>query len=274
MGALDFTKYEGLGNDFIVVDVDRPSDFDARIVPALCDRRFGIGADGVLLVLPPKVDAAARMVVINADGSIPEMCGNGLRCVAVHVASARGLEDAELTLDTDAGPRRCVVSGRGRAVPDVEVEMGVVRLLGDRHLEVDSQSIDVSVVDAGNPHAVAFRDVPQTDLATLGARIARDPSFARGTNVEFVRIRDQEVEVFVWERGVGPTLACGTGACAAVAVAAARHLVPQDASVRVRLPGGVLHVRHDATSGETLLTGPARRVFRGQVTSPPVSATS
>jgi diaminopimelate epimerase len=268
MGALLFAKYEGLGNDFIVLDLARASDFDARVVPALCDRRFGIGADGVLLVLPPKGDAAARMVVINADGSVPEMCGNGLRCVALHVAAARGPGDADLMLETEAGPRRCVVSVRGRAEPRIEVEMGVVRLLGDRYLEVDDESIDVSIVDAGNPHAVAFREAPQGDLEKLGSRIARDPSFARGTNVEFVAVRGQEVHVFVWERGVGPTLACGTGACAAVAVAGARNLVPSGSWVPVRLPGGVLHVTRDATSGETLLAGPARLVFRGEVPLP------
>jgi diaminopimelate epimerase len=268
MGALLFAKYEGLGNDFIVLDLARASDFDARVVPALCDRRFGIGADGVLLVLPPKGDAAARMVVINADGSVPEMCGNGLRCVALHVAAARGPGDADLMLETEAGPRRCVVSVRGRAEPRIEVEMGVVRLLGDRYLEVDDESIDVSIVDAGNPHAVAFREAPQVDLEKLGSRIARDPSFARGTNVEFVAVRGQEVHVFVWERGVGPTLACGTGACAAVAVAGARNLVPSGSWVPVRLPGGVLHVTRDATSGETLLAGPARLVFRGEVPLP------
>jgi diaminopimelate epimerase len=269
MGALVFAKYEGLGNDFIVLDVARTSDFDARTVPALCDRRFGIGADGVLLVLPPRRSGAARMVVINADGSIPEMCGNGLRCVAVHVATARGLEDAELTVETDAGPRRCVVSGRGRAVPHVEVEMGVVRLLGDRELEVDHQSVDLSLVDAGNPHAVTFRTAARPELEKLGALIARDPSFARGTNVEFVEVRGQEIEVFVWERGVGPTLACGTGACAAVAVASARNLVPSNTWVQVRLPGGVLQVMRDSTSGETSLAGPARCVFRGEAAPPP-----
>jgi diaminopimelate epimerase len=272
MGALSFAKYEGLGNDFIVLDLARPSDLDPRIVPALCDRRFGIGADGVLLVLPPKGAADARMVVINADGSVPEMCGNGLRCVAVHVATARGQQDAELTIETDAGPRRSVVSGRGRAVPNVEVEMGVVRLLGDRELEVDNQSVDLSIVDAGNPHAVTFRTAPRPELEKLGALIARDPAFPRGTNVEFVEVRGHEIQVFVWERGVGPTLACGTGACAAVAVASARNLVPSNAWVHVRLPGGVLEVRRDPTSGETLLAGPARCVFRGEVTPPPAPA--
>jgi diaminopimelate epimerase len=270
MGALLFAKYEGLGNDFIVLDLAHPSDLDARLVPLLCDRRFGIGADGVLLVLPSREHAAARMVVINADGSVPEMCGNGLRCVAVHVAAARGLDDPELTIETDAGPRRCVVSDRGRDVPSVEVEMGRVRLLGDRRLDVDGQSVDLAIVDAGNPHAVAFRTAPREDLEKLGSRIARDPSFPRGTNVEFVAVRGQEIDVFVWERGVGATLACGTGACAAVAVARARKLVPPDSQVRVRLPGGILDVTHDATSGETLLKGPARRVFRGEVTLPPI----
>jgi diaminopimelate epimerase len=274
MGTLLFAKYEGLGNDFIVLDLARASDLDPRVVPALCDRRFGIGADGVLLVLPPSADAAARMVVINADGTIPEMCGNGLRCVAVHVAAARGLEDAELLIETDAGPRKCVVSGRGRATPRVEVEMGRVRLLGDRNIEVGQESVALSIVDAGNPHAVTFRDAPRADLEKLGPPIARDASFVRGTNVEFVAVRGQEVEVFVWERGVGPTLACGTGACAAVAVACARKLVAPDSWVQVRLPGGVLHVRHDVTSGETLLAGPARRVFRGEAALPNLPATS
>ncbi len=269
METLLFAKYEGLGNDFIVLDLAHPSDFDARRAPALCDRRLGIGADGVLLVLPPSTGAAARMVVVNADGTVPEMCGNGLRCVALHVATARGLLDADLVIETDAGPRRCLVSGRGGGAPRIEVEMGAVRLLGARRLEVGGQSVDLSIVDAGNPHAVTFRAAPHEDLERLGPPIAKDPSFVRGTNVEFVAMRGEEVEVVVWERGVGPTLACGTGACAAVAVACARNLVPTDSWVRVRLPGGALQVKYIATPGQTLLAGPARRVFRGEATLPP-----
>jgi diaminopimelate epimerase len=271
MQGLVFAKYEGLGNDFIVLDVARSEAFDARFVPRLCDRHFGIGADGVLLVLPPSGGGAvARMMVINADGSVPEMCGNGLRCVALHLASARGSRDVKLTVETDSGPRSCAVSFRNRGEASVHVEMGAVRLLEKRQLVLDRETVDLAIVDAGNPHAVVFRDDPRRDIDRLGPQIAQHPSFPNGTNVELVARHDHELEVLVWERGVGRTLACGTGACAVVAVACARGFVPAKVPVSVRLPGGLLAVTHDPGqsqdqgAGRSEIEGPARLVFRGE----------
>jgi len=268
MNGPKFSKYEGLGNDFIVLDLARAEDFDAGHVPALCDRRFGIGADGVLLVLPSSgAAAAARMVVLNADGSVPEMCGNGLRCVALHLALARGAPSLEVLVETDSGARLCTVHRRGPEEAQVRVDMGIVRVIERRRIVLGAESVDVAVVDAGNPHAVIFRVDPRADLDRLGPEIARHASFAHGTNVELVAKRGEALEVFVWERGVGPTLACGTGACAVVAEACATHLVPAGAPVPVHLPGGVLSVTHDPATARTELEGPARLVFRGEAGS-------
>jgi diaminopimelate epimerase len=266
MSKMAFAKYEGLGNDFVVLDLAREADFDARVVPALCDRRLGIGADGFLLVLPSEhARAAARMKVINADGSVPEMCGNGLRCVALHLASARGPGDADLTVETDSGPRLCSVTRGAPGEASVEVDMGVVRFIEKRRLEVEGRVVDVAVVDAGNPHAVVLRSEPPADLDLLGPPIARHPSFPRGTNVEVMALRGAEIEVLVWERGVGRTLACGTGACAVVAEACREELVRSGEPVSVRLPGGVLVVTHQGSTGSTRLRGPARLVYRGEL---------
>jgi diaminopimelate epimerase len=269
-----FAKYEGLGNDFIVLDLARADELDPKSVPELCDRRFGIGADGVLLVLPPsqlasQQGAAARMLVQNADGSIPEMCGNGLRCVALHLALARGATDLDVVVETDSGSRRCEVFGAGTSVAHVRVDMGIVKVLERRRLALEGESIDLAVVDAGNPHAVVFRSEPRADLERLGPSIARHPSFASGTNVELCKKRGDAIDVFVWERGVGPTLACGTGACAVVAEACATGIVPYDTKVVVHLPGGSLGVIHDQKTGRTQLDGPARLVFRGEIARSP-----
>jgi diaminopimelate epimerase len=268
MSARGFYKYEGLGNDFVVLDLSRESDFDPVRVPVLCDRRFGIGADGFLFVLPPRIDrAAARMLVVNADGSVPEMCGNGLRCVALHVAIARGPGDAELVIETDSGPRLCKVCLLGPGEASVDVDMGLVRVVSKRTLTIDGSPVDVAVVDAGNPHAVVLGGAALAYLDVLGPQIAQHPSFPRGTNVEIMARRGDELEVVVWERGVGRTLACGTGACAVVAQACAAGLLRSGEAVRVRLPGGVLVVTHDAITGSTRLEGPARLVFHGEMPS-------
>jgi len=262
MAAQRFEKLEGLGNDFIVVSLDAEASFDRASVPRLCDRRFGIGADGVLLVLP-SATAAARMLVINADGSVPEMCGNGLRCVVLSVAEQRGLVRGELAIETDAGVRACLFE-RGGDAGVVDVDMGRVRSAGQRVLEIAGVTLDFTLADAGNPHAIAYCGDPESDLMTFGLPVATHPSFPHGTNVELVRWKDGAIEVAVWERGVGRTLACGTGACAVAAVACARGEAKSGTPVRVRLPGGELLITHDVTTGATRMKGPARRVFRGE----------
>jgi diaminopimelate epimerase len=261
---VQFFKYEGLGNDFIVVEATDVSAVPPERAVALCDRRFGIGADGVLLVLPPrKPECDVRMLVVNADGSIPEMCGNGVRCVAIHVARARGLLEGTLRVDTDAEVCACLVEDmRGEGI--VTVDMGVVRLFGDRTIDVGGRSVTVTVADAGNPHAILFGSFARGDVDHLGPRLAMHPDFPRGTNVEFSHVAGDGIDLIVWERGVGITLACGTGACATAAVACAKGLVARGAPIAVRVPGGRLDVTIDAV-GRATMRGPARHVFSGTV---------
>jgi diaminopimelate epimerase len=207
------------------------------------------------------------MKVINADGSVPGMCGNGLRCVALHVARARGASAAELVFETDAGPRRCVIDdagGRGL----VTVDMGVIRVDGPRAIAlagVGAASITVEVADAGNPHAILFGEWARWEVDSIGPRVATNAAFPSGTNVEFARARGREIDLVVWERGVGVTLACGTGACATAAVACARDLAPFDAPISVHLPGGTLDVTIERATMRAIMRGPARRVYAGAV---------
>lgn len=258
---VDFVKYEGLGNDFVIVEAEDVPRL-ALDVPAICDRRRGVGADGVLVVLPPRTPGAiARMVVLNADGSIPEMCGNGLRCVALHVARRRGA-GGTLIFDTDAGAKTCVVDeGEGL----VTVDMGVVRFTGDVAIDLDGDVWELALGDAGNPHAITTRPATAAEIDRVGPRLATHPSFANGTNVEFTTVRSPtEIDIVVWERGVGITQACGTGACATVAVAVAKGWAQPETDLAVRLPGGVLQIRLDAR-GHAIMRGPARHVFSGSL---------
>lgn len=262
--ALAFHKYEGLGNDFVLVEADHESAVTPERARDLCDRRFGIGADGVLLLLPPSSSAAAtRMRVINADGSVPEMCGNGLRCAVLHVARTRAQVAGELTFDTDAGLRPCVVDDRdGRGL--VTVDMGEVRVTEEVQLDIDGERWDLTLADAGNPHAVITRAATRSVIDVVGPRVATHARFVAGTNVEFATFAQGSVDLVVWERGVGVTLACGTGACATVAVGVAKGLVARGQEAKVKLPGGILHVTI-LDNGHAIMRGPARRVFSGQV---------
>ena len=263
--GLDFEKYEGLGNDFVVVEADDVGAVPVERARELCDRRLGVGADGVLLVLPPKTaGAAGRMVVINADGSIPEMCGNGLRCVALHVARQRGVREGSLTFETDAGAKLCAIDDRdGRGL--VTVDMGVVRWTEDVTLELDGDAWEFALGDAGNPHAITRRPASLDEIRRIGPRVEKHARFSgSGTNVEFALVRSPtEIDLVVWERGVGITQACGTGACATVAVAVQKGWSPVDAEVTVNLPGGPLAIRM-APNGHAIMRGPARHVFSGR----------
>jgi diaminopimelate epimerase len=260
MGAsLKFDKYEGLGNDFVVVDSGDEHAVKPERAAQLCDRRFGIGADGIILVLPPRTAGChARMRVLNADGSIPEMCGNGVRCVALHVAEMRGMREGIVRIETDAGERACEVDATGM----VTVDMGIVRALGDRAVEVEGRKVVLALADAGNPHAILFGTFARGDVEHLGPRIATHTAFPRGTNVEFACAVGDGIDLVVWERGVGITLACGTGACATAAVACDKGLASRGRPVTVRLPGGSLQITI-ADDGRATMRGPAHRVFSG-----------
>ena len=239
-----FTKMHGLGNDFVLVDDD--VDVTHDLVRALCDRHFGVGADGVL-----SVGVRHNRVVMgywNADGSEAEMCGNGLRCVA-RVAVDRGLaQPGEFEVDTPAGPRRVRVTG------DIRVDLGVP-VIGDM-IEVGGRFYrNVSV---GNPHAVVeVDDVAAVQVADIGRDL--QSHYPSGVNVEFVRLDGAAVVMRVWERGVGETLACGSGIVAAAAVA--RRNGGGDA-IEVSMPGGTAQVVFE--DGGAWLVGPATYVFEGE----------
>lgn len=271
MISMRFVKGHGTGNDFIVLpDLDATMQLTDETVQALCDRHFGVGADGVLRVVPtaavPEVahladEARWFMDYRNADGSAVEMCGNGIRVFA-RFLHEEGLETAgELTIATRAGVK--TVTRLDRAT--YAVDMGTPVFTGPTPTPIDAEgrTYDVTQVSMGNPHVVLFvDDVDAAPVRTLGPVIETLPQFESGTNVEFVRIDGPHaLSMRVWERGVGETLSCGTGACAAaVAAAVAGHT---ERRVAVGLPGGTLDINW-TEQGRVAMTGPAIFVATGE----------
>lgn len=273
-----FFKYEGIGNDFVVLDRRQSGrDIDAATAKAMCDRRLGIGGDGVLALLPSKT-AAAKMVVHNADGSIAEMCGNGLRCAVKYLVDHSPQKLETIRVDTGAGILESRVHFADGEAREVEVNMGPARLIapnlpsgktGKPFLDAQLAGFNVrgSAVSMGNPHLV-LRDVKLSEAGELGPRLELHPDFPDRTNVEFVEKRGAGLNVVVWERGCGLTQACGTGACAAAAVYVQRGELPAAIWLPVTLPGGTLHIRVAADLSTVELKGPARFVFEGVVPPP------
>jgi diaminopimelate epimerase len=257
---LQIAKLEATGNDFLVtLDPDAPGLSD-QAVTLLCDRHCGIGADGFIAIGPGRDGADCTMALRNADGSAAEMSGNGIRCLA-WVAARAGLgTERELIVDTAAG-RRMIALVRDAAgeVVAAEVDMGPVLVDADETtITVHGTDYRGHVANIGNPHFVTFVDDPEaTRVTTHGPIIERNAHFPHGANVEFVRVESpQALTMRVWERGAGETLSCGTGACAAVAVANARGLVGE--TVCMRVPGGELDIVLGAT---VRLGGPVVHVF-------------
>jgi len=281
-GTLRFTKMHGLGNDYVFIDGFReavPADhLLPELVRKMSDRHFGVGSDGLILILPSE-KADFRMRMFNADGSEAEMCGNGIRCFAKYVYQRGLTRKTSFSIETGAGilqPQVILEGDGGGQVKAVKVDMGRPRFKkeeipmvgpsGERALEetlkVDGQEVKVSAVSMGNPHCVVFvPDVTKAPLELLGPKLENHPSFPNRTNVEFVQVHDPgEITMRVWERGSGVTLACGTGACASVVVAASLGLTERE--VTVHLDGGDLKVEW-ADDGRVYLTGPAEEVFDG-----------
>ena len=267
--ALTFRKVEGLGNDFLLLDrtqsapeavLDEVAALRAA-APALCDRRTGVGGDGLLIVGPAQRGVAGSMVVINHDGSRPEMCGNGLRCVAQHLAHLTG--QTSLVVQTDAGPKACVVTGRGRSV-EVGVDMGPGLHLGPKRVASGRTFLGVSM---GNPHAIAFvGEDPEGHARAEGPAAETDAAFVDRTNVEFALLGEDAITLWVWERGCGITQACGTGACATACAAVWSGHYAAGSPIAVDLPGGRLWITvpEDPAAG-VHMRGPARIVFDGSV---------
>lgn len=257
-----FEKWEGLGNDFIIVELPQP--FDPERTRLLCDRHRGIGADGILFV--DRSGPHPRMIVSNADGSRPEMCGNGLRCVAAFLATRMSTGNVTLTIATDAGNKHCIVEQADGQFA-VAVDMGAARITAPLEVTASGKIHTFTAVDVGNPHAITF-DPAYTDSDIDRIAPTAATAIPGGTNVEFCRMIEGQsrprIDVVVWERGVGRTLACGTGACAVAAAACEANRIRFGEPVDVALPGGTLEITVD-THRNIRMKGPARRVFRGEV---------
>ena len=275
---VDFAKYHGLGNDFVLLDcrdLGEPA-LTPEQATAMCDRNFGVGADGVIFVLPPDVpEAQYRMRIYNSDGSEPEMCGNGIRCMAKFIAE--DLEgDGSCTISTLAGP----IVPRMEATGTVRVDMGEPFLKAadvpttlpsddeDRVIEaplvVDGREWKVTCVGMGNPHAVVFvDDLEQLEFDKVGPLFEVADVFPARTNTEFVQVLSPtHLKMKVWERGAGPTLACGTGACALLVAAVLAGKAER--ACTVTLPGGDLYIEWSEADNKIYMTGPAQRVFGGK----------
>lgn len=258
---LRFAKYHGLGNDFVLVEGPLVGPERAR---RICDRRRGIGADGVLGILPPRTPgAAATMHIFNSDGSVASMCGNGIRCVARHLAETRGLA-GELVIDTDSGPKRCTVhrDGPGGEVGTVSVEMGPAQVLGVEVFTAGAEALRAVRVSMGNPHAVLFDEPTPERARAIGPEIER--AVHGGVNVGLARPDPAGIDLVVWERGAGLTDACGTGACAAAVASVRRGDFPAGRPIEVRLPGGALQITVGEDLERVTMRGPAERVFAGE----------
>lgn len=273
--SLRFVKMHGLGNDFVVLDGVRQNiTLSTEQVRFLADRHFGIGCDQLLLVEPSQnLNALFRYRIFNADGSEVEQCGNGARCFARFVRD-EGLTDAtSIPVETASGIIVLHIEANG----DVRVNMGEPRLepadipfnAPERSmfysLDVDQQTNDISVISMGNPHAVLrVDDLDTAPVKELGALIETHPRFPKRTNVGFMQVLSTDhIRLRVYERGAGETLACGTGACAAVVAGRLHGWL--DEQVRVDLPGGSLHIQWSGEGHPVMMTGPASRVFTGQI---------
>jgi len=275
---MDFIKLQATGNDFVLIDARRMKRDWSALAKAMCHRNFGVGADGLLLILPSKA-ADFYMRMFNPDGSEAEACGNGLRCAARYAKESGLARGAEIRIETPAGIKRLQTRGR----KSIQVAMGkpilapsaipvIVGRTGaratapviDYPLAIGKMKLKITCVSIGNPHAVCFLEQPVDDfpLAEVGPKVERHPMFPNRVNFEIVNIIGRKkLRARVWERGAGETLSCGTGACAIAVAARLKKLT--DNPVDIILPGGTLTVDWDGR-GEVLLSGPAEVVFEGK----------
>ena len=272
--AIAFTKMQGLGNDFVVIDaISQDVSLTTDQIQRMADRHFGIGCDQVLLVEKPRGAADFRYRIFNADGGEVEQCGNGARCF-VHFVRMHGLSDKnEISVETAGG----IIHPRIEDDGQVTVDMGIPRFAPQEipfsaehenlryELLVDENTITIGVVSMGNPHAVILVDsVRMASVATLGPLIEKHSRFPNRVNAGFMEVvAPNHIRLRVYERGAGETLACGTGACAAVVIGRRWGLLEE--LVNVELPGGNLTIRWQGVNNPVWMTGPASRVFEGRI---------
>lgn len=275
----------GLGNDFILIDCINKSLSDSLflsyLAKKLCDRNFGIGADGLILILPSS-KADLRMRIFNYDGSEAQMCGNGIRCFAKYAYENKLVSKIKFTVETLAGiitPELIFQDLKNKKVLRIKVNMGTPKLrrreipmngedtptVMDETLKINpEQTFKITCVSMGNPHCITFvNDVQSILVDEIGPKIENHPLFPEKTNVEFIHVLNRkEINFRVWERGVGETLACGTGACAALVASVLNKKTDREATIH--LPGGDLNIQWD-DDGHVYMTGPSELVFRGEM---------
>lgn len=278
MEKLKFTKMQGAGNDYIYINgftqtVDNPS----QAAIELSNRHFGIGSDGLVFILPSET-CDFRMQMFNSDGSEAEMCGNASRCVGKYVYDAGLTDKKEITLETKAGIKYITLLDGDEKARKVQVDMGEPILEASLipvdvkespvlkyPLQVDGKIWEISCISMGNPHAVIFMEgIKDLDLPVIGSKFEKHPIFPRKTNTEFIELIDRKtLNMRVWERGAGETLACGTGACAAVVAAILNGYC--DRKVTVHLLGGDLEIEWNVDNNHVYMTGEAVTVFEGEL---------
>lgn len=263
---LPFEKMHGLGNDFVMLEKRHlPNGLDEKALAIeLCNRNFGIGADGLIIVdFASNRESDFVWNYINADGSDAEMCGNGMRCFAKYVFERGFIDERTFTVQTKAGIIKPTIEDDG----SVTVDMGIPKLPEKikENILIDGQEINFTYIETGNPHCVIFlsHKVDENFFKSFGPKIEKHSRFLKGVNVEFAHIvSDKEIDCSVWERGCGPTLACGTGACATLIASSINGL--SGLSAKINLPGGSLNVFWDRDkTGSVFLNGPATFVYTG-----------
>lgn len=275
---MKFVKMQGCGNDYIYIDGSKETvENKPEVVKKLSDRHFGIGGDGVIFINPSKI-ADFEMEMYNADGSRSEMCGNGIRCVAKYVYDYGLTDQTEITIESAGKIKYIRLFIKDGKVDQVRVNMGAPELSAvnvpvkaeteqviDAPITVDGTEYRMTCVSMGNPHAVIFMDeIQNLPMEQIGPKFEHHPCFPNRTNTEFVKVVDRHtVDMRVWERGTGETLACGTGCCA-TAVACVLNQKTED-DITVRLLGGELKIRWDREENCIYMTGPARVVFEGTI---------
>ncbi len=283
MTTVKFTKYQGIGNDFIIIDsrhhdlYEYLSNSETEIVSNICNRRFGVGADGVILLLNSDNGSNARMEIFNSDGSIAEMCGNGIRCLVNYIKQFIDIDLSDTcTIQTLAGNLEASLTSSGK----VKINMGNPTFTPSEiptklksgvdnipcgNIDIGTTTLKVYSVSMGNPHLITYVD----DLETIpfevwGYELEKNHNFPNKTNVHFAQIiNSNTVKIKIWERACGPTLACGTGACAVLAVTALLGRCSEEATIL--LPGGKLYIKWPDKNGPIYMSGPAEFVFNGTI---------
>ncbi|WP_269622946.1 diaminopimelate epimerase [Prochlorococcus marinus] len=283
MTPIKFKKYEGTGNDFIIIDgfkspeANKLFSIKRDLIKSLCDRHYGVGADGIIINAKPDHNGISKMIIYNSDGSLAEMCGNGIRCLVKYIIDTNNLHNqTEFNIETLAG----LLNARFQTNGDIKVNMGeptftpnnipTTLATGKDNLptgiiNIENTSLQIYAAGMGNPHLVTFiDDFDSIRFEKLGPVLENSSYFPEKTNVHFVKIVNREtLELLVWERGCGPTLACGTGACASLAVSATLQLCNEKANII--LPGGTLFIEWPNKSGDIYMSGPAKYVFSGSI---------